>query len=162
ASGIERINLEDALKRLEEAAIGTIHGFCAQILRERPVEARIDPGFEELTEPEADRLRARAFDWWFQRKLDEGSETLRRALTRLAWRESFFESTPVESLQYAGKQLVEWRDHDMPWRRDPAFQRNARIDLLMEECNALAGLAAQCPRKTDNLVGSLRPLADFV
>ena len=80
-------HLEDALERLEEAAIGTIHGFCAQILRERPVEARIDPDFEELTEPEADRLRARAFDAWFQRKLDSGSEALRRALARLAWRE---------------------------------------------------------------------------
>ena len=34
ASGTERENLEDALKRLEEAAIGTIHSFCAQILRE--------------------------------------------------------------------------------------------------------------------------------
>ena len=80
---------EDALERLEEAAIGTIHGFCAQILRERPVEARIDPGFEELTEPEAARMCARAFDLWFQRKLDAGAEALRRALARLAWRESW-------------------------------------------------------------------------
>src|SRR5205085_2576259 len=31
----ERKNLEDALERLEEASIGTIHAFCAQILRER-------------------------------------------------------------------------------------------------------------------------------
>ena len=44
--------LEDALQRLEEASIGTIHSFCAQILRERPVEARIDPAFEELTDQE--------------------------------------------------------------------------------------------------------------
>ena len=46
----ERENLEDALKRLEEASIGTIHSFCAQILRERPVEARIDPAFQDLPE----------------------------------------------------------------------------------------------------------------
>ena len=81
-----RGHLEDALERLEEAAIGTIHGFCEQILRERPVEARIDPAFEVLTEPEADRLRARAFDSWLQQKLRDGSDTLRRALARLAWR----------------------------------------------------------------------------
>src|SRR2546427_10205842 len=31
-----RVHLEHALTHLEEAAIGTIHGFCAQILRERP------------------------------------------------------------------------------------------------------------------------------
>src|SRR5947209_56205 len=42
--------LEDALARLEEASIGTIHSFCAQLLRERPVEARVDPAFEELSE----------------------------------------------------------------------------------------------------------------
>src|SRR5262245_25934749 len=46
-------NLEDALKRLEEARIGTIHSFCAEILRQRPVEARIPPGFEELDEAQA-------------------------------------------------------------------------------------------------------------
>src|SRR5438874_2400568 len=34
ATGGERIALEDALERLEEASIGTIHSFCAQILRE--------------------------------------------------------------------------------------------------------------------------------
>src|SRR5262245_27429746 len=33
-----RQHLEHALAHLEEAAIGTIHSFCAQILRERPVE----------------------------------------------------------------------------------------------------------------------------
>jgi hypothetical protein len=65
AGAAERVHLEDALERLEEAAIGTIHGFCAQILRERPVEARIDPAFEELTEPEAARVYGRAFDLCF-------------------------------------------------------------------------------------------------
>ena len=32
--------LEDALRHLEEAHVNTIHGFCAELLRERPVEAR--------------------------------------------------------------------------------------------------------------------------
>jgi ATP-dependent exoDNAse (exonuclease V) beta subunit len=160
----ERDHLEDALERLEEAAIGTIHGFCAQILRERPVEARIDPDFEELTEPEADRLRGRAFDLWFQRKLDAGSEALRRALARLAWRETWrgaqSESSPVESLKYTGKQLVDWRDHTAPWRREP-FDRNARIDALLAETRALAAIVSQCPRSSDNLVRSMHPLMDL-
>jgi ATP-dependent exoDNAse (exonuclease V) beta subunit len=165
ADPLERTHLEDALERLEEAAIGTIHGFCAQILRERPVEARIDPGFEELTEPEADRLRARAFDSWFQQKLDAGSDALRRALTRLAWREpprgsaGQSDRPPVESLKYTGKQLVEWRDHTAPWRRQP-FDRNGRIDALLAECRALAALVSQA-RSADNLVKSMRPLMDL-
>ena len=35
---IERTNLTDAIQRLEEAHVSTIHGFCADLLRERPVE----------------------------------------------------------------------------------------------------------------------------
>ncbi|HLY15679.1 MAG TPA: UvrD-helicase domain-containing protein, partial [Bryobacteraceae bacterium] len=160
--GAERACLEDALERLEEAAIGTIHGFCAQILRERPVEARIDPAFEELTEPEADRYRARAFDRWFQQKLDSGSPTLRRALARLAWRDPWqSDSPPAESLKQAAKALVEWRDHNMPWRRE-SFDRHARIDSLMVKCCELESLAGQSTRQGDNLVRSLRPLRDLV
>src|SRR5438093_1762452 len=45
SSASEILYLEDALKRLEEARIGTIHSFCAEILRQRPVEAQIPPGF---------------------------------------------------------------------------------------------------------------------
>ncbi len=162
ADAAERSHLEDALEHLEEAAIGTIHGFCAQILRERPVEARIDPAFQELTEPEADRLRERAFDWWFQRKLEAGSDTLRRALARLAWREVWqADHPPVESLKYAGKQLVEWRDHTAAWRKEP-FDRQARIDRLLAQCRALESLVRQCPRPSDSLVKSMRPLVGLI
>ena len=35
--------LEDAVQNLEEAHVSTIHGFCADLLRERPVEAQVDP-----------------------------------------------------------------------------------------------------------------------
>ena len=45
AGGGERARLEHALKNLEEAHISTIHGFCADLLREHPVEAGIDPLF---------------------------------------------------------------------------------------------------------------------
>jgi ATP-dependent exoDNAse (exonuclease V) beta subunit len=59
ASGTEVARLEAALAKLEEAHVNTIHGFCADLLRERPVEARVDPIFRVLTEPEAGRLYAR-------------------------------------------------------------------------------------------------------
>src|SRR3954451_2857693 len=45
AAGEEREALNQALRSLEEAHVSTIHGFCAEILRERPVEARVDPLF---------------------------------------------------------------------------------------------------------------------
>ncbi|MGH9660542.1 MAG: UvrD-helicase domain-containing protein, partial [Bryobacteraceae bacterium] len=82
-----RRNLEQALERLEEARIGTIHSFCGDILRERPVEAVVDPAFEEMSEPESKRLYRQAFRRWFEERLNEPSPALRRALSRLAARD---------------------------------------------------------------------------
>jgi ATP-dependent helicase/nuclease subunit A len=146
ADARERAHLEDALERLEEAAIGTIHGFCAQILRERPVEARIDPGFEELTEPEADRLRARAFDLWFQRKLDAGSDALRRALARLAWRDLAIRQPAGRVAQVRGQAVGGLARPHAPWRKRP-FDRNGRIDALLAQCRALAAWWASVARR---------------
>src|SRR5579883_57038 len=81
-------SIEEALRHLEEASIGTIHSFCAQILRERPVEACVDPAFEELNEQSSWRLYERAFDRWLEKRLEQDSPGLRRALARLAWRDS--------------------------------------------------------------------------
>jgi ATP-dependent helicase/nuclease subunit A len=47
-----RGRLEAALDGLERSFIGTIHSFCARLLRERPIEAGIDPDFRELEEHE--------------------------------------------------------------------------------------------------------------
>src|SRR5437762_14334897 len=74
--------LENALARLEEAHIGTIHSFCAELLRQRPVEARIAPGFEEIDEAQSARLYTRAFDTWIQRSLQSMPEGLSRTLAR--------------------------------------------------------------------------------
>ena len=68
-TGERRDRLEQALRFLEEARVSTIHGFCADLLRERPVEARIDPQFQVLTEDQASRLYDLAFDAWLQEQL---------------------------------------------------------------------------------------------
>ena len=65
----ERAALEDALRSLEEAQIGTIHGFCADLLKEYPVEAGVDPLFVVLTEDQARRRYDEAFSSWFQAAL---------------------------------------------------------------------------------------------
>jgi ATP-dependent helicase/nuclease subunit A len=53
---LERIRT--ALSSLERFFSGTIHAFCARLLRERPIEARVSPGFAELDDVE-DRLLRR-------------------------------------------------------------------------------------------------------
>ena len=57
-----RERLDAALTGLERAFIGTIHSFCARLLRERPVEAGIDPEFRELEDHEDRILLERSWD----------------------------------------------------------------------------------------------------
>lgn len=45
-----QMRLRDALTNIDNCFIGTIHSFCARILRERPIEAMINPQFEEADE----------------------------------------------------------------------------------------------------------------
>jgi ATP-dependent exoDNAse (exonuclease V) beta subunit len=149
--------LEDALKYFEEASIGTIHSFCAQLLRERPVEAGVDPAFEELSEQESNRLYQRSFRAWLERRLGEPSPGLRRAFARLAWRDSWDDSPPIEQLQWAGRKLVEWRDYPAPWRREP-FAREEEIATLMRMARELAELSSRPRRVTDNLYIALQPV----
>lgn len=53
---------ERELARETEAAwVGTIHGFCARVLREEPLALGLDPRFAVLDEPAARRLAERAF-----------------------------------------------------------------------------------------------------
>src|SRR5215472_12958800 len=42
---MERRGMHASARVLDRAFIGTIHGFCAQLLRRHPVEARVDPVF---------------------------------------------------------------------------------------------------------------------
>jgi ATP-dependent helicase/nuclease subunit A len=62
AEGEEKDRLEEALTHVEQCFIGTIHSFCARLLRERPVEAGVDLSFEEIDEEADRRLREEAWD----------------------------------------------------------------------------------------------------
>jgi ATP-dependent helicase/nuclease subunit A len=156
----ERGNLEDALERLEEASIGTIHSFCAQILRERPVEAVVDPAFQELTEGQARGIYANVFRTWFQEKLNETSPALRRALARIAAAaDSWNTGSAIEQLSNAGWSLVAWRDFPTHWRR-PQFDREHFIDELVEIMQQLADMSTRARRSNDVLARNLRPVRD--
>ncbi len=54
-------NLKAAAAALPECHIGTIHSFCARMLRERPVEAGINPDFRELDDEQDQLLRGEAW-----------------------------------------------------------------------------------------------------
>ena len=125
------------------------------------MEAVVDPAFQELSELQAARIYERAFRAWMQRKLGEGAPGLRRALVRLAWRDSFDGASPMEQLQYAAWKLIEWRDHPAPWR-SMEFNREAEVDRLVEQVRLVAEAASRCSKRNDNLVKSLGPARALV
>ena len=53
-----------ALDALDDAPISTIHGFAGRLLREFPVEARVDPAFEQLDGLGSELERARLWEEW--------------------------------------------------------------------------------------------------
>jgi ATP-dependent helicase/nuclease subunit A len=53
--------IQSALSNLERFFGGTIHSFCARLLRERPVESGVSPGFTELDEVQDVELRRRVW-----------------------------------------------------------------------------------------------------
>src|SRR6266516_1652697 len=60
--GQARERLAQALAHLDSCFVGTIHAFGARLLRERPVEAGVDPGFTEMDDPEDGAARREAWD----------------------------------------------------------------------------------------------------
>ena len=89
AEGETRARLDAALANLEQAHVSTIHTFCSDLLRERPVEAGVDPQFTMLTEPQAARLFAEGFRDWLQERLRDRLQDLPSGVRRALRRSSF-------------------------------------------------------------------------
>jgi len=152
----ERERLVLALEELEEAHIGTIHGFCAELLRQRPVEARVDPLFEAADEDQQGRLFDEAYDRWFQRVLGDPPEGVRRILRHKP--RGWDRTGPRELLRRAGLALVQQRDFTASWRRDP-WDREAAIDGIVSKIAALGALASRAEDKEDWAAKSLAEIA---
>lgn len=152
--------LEASVARLEEAHIGTIHSFCADVLRERPVEAAIDPAFREIDEQAAAALYDRAFQGWIESSLQNPSRAFERISSRLALQPSFDGSSPLDRLREAARGLIDWRDFPTPWRRQP-FPAAERIDGLVQAVDNLAERYDLCRNRYDYLRKSLEAVADL-
>ena len=127
--GIEAERARTALGHLGEAALGTIHGFCARLLRERPVEAGLDPEFRELEEADADRLLDLSWLEFLEKERTEESPAL-ADLTRLG----------VAPTQLAGlyKRLSQFRDVTPACRDLPIPDLDAAHKALEGFLNRLA------------------------
>ncbi|HIE93178.1 MAG TPA: ATP-dependent deoxyribonuclease subunit A [Acidobacteria bacterium] len=152
-------NIEHAIAHLEEAQVSTIHGFCADLLHERPVEAGVDPQFDVLADG-AGRTFSQAFDGWLQRALADPPDGVRRALRRRTaggFGDREDKQRPTERLKKAAADLSEWRDFPTAWRRE-TFERKVVIDQIVAHLIDFAELADRVSnRRSDRLYLDVRP-----
>ena len=96
---LARAGQTDALREVEAAPIQTIHAFAASILRERALDAGLDPDFRVLDQLQADLRFAQSWRSWLWS--ERGPAALERALDL---------GLPLRDLQFAAEQLSRNRD----------------------------------------------------
>ena len=165
-SSVRARNLDDAIAHLEEAQVSTIHGFCADLLRERPVEAQVDPRFAVLDESQAHQIFLEAFQDWLQAALDNPPEGVRRALRRKREWSRFDgpdtrDDSPTDRIARAAWDLAEWRDFTRPWRREN-FPRESMTDQVTALLMEFADLTDQAVYRDDPLYQAMQPVRAVV
>jgi ATP-dependent helicase/nuclease subunit A len=139
SSGVMRERFATALGHVERAYLGTIHSFCARLLRERPVEAGVDAVFHELDEADDHRLRRQA---WDEHVLDlvAGDDPVIAALDQLG--------IEVGQLRAAFIKLTEYSDVDQwPVPAVVAPDPSAVIPALSDYARRMVKVAAGFPRE---------------
>jgi len=126
-----RARLAAALAHLDSCFVGTIHAFGARLLRERPVEAGVDPGFVEMDDPEDGTARRGAWDR-FAEELFLTADPLLARLIEL--------QIPLRDLSDSFKTVCENSDVEIPIGArlpEPDFSgTRAEVEVFLERAAA--------------------------
>jgi ATP-dependent exoDNAse (exonuclease V) beta subunit len=142
----ERERLVAATHDLERAPVSTIHAFTGALLRERPFEAGLDPGFRVAAEIAGERVLDDAWDAWFDARMMEADPVFLRALT--------FE-LKLDDLRKAARRMVAERDVlDAPQER-PAFDPTSLRASVREAVATLQPFKPRCTDTDDDAYGQV-------
>jgi len=134
--GEERERYSRALASLDRCFIGTIHSFCARLLRERPLEAGVAPNFEEVSGPDEVRLRTESWTRFLDRLAGRDS----RLLKRLA-------AVGLRPAQLRGAFEELSNNPDVRFPAEPVPRPGpAEIAPVREALEALLGIRCACSR----------------
>lgn len=139
----ERIRI--ASNELDQASIQTIHSFAAQLLRERPLDAGLPPGWTPLDDVESREHFSDRWDEWLDEALgkDCADADLQAALRCLL--ES---KVGINNWRDVAKSFVD--NHDRLHHIDS--NSDANLAVMLSDClSVLNELAAKCSDKTDAL-----------
>lgn len=108
----ERKALEAAIQNINQCFIGTIHSFCAQLLRQRPIEAGLDPSFAEMDEMQSREFRDQCWDLYLEQLMETGREEQIEHLAML--------DVHVEDLRAVYHRVSQYEDVDL-FCKDSAY-----------------------------------------
>ncbi|MDD5142403.1 UvrD-helicase domain-containing protein [Methanoregula sp.] len=164
---------EKAAEDFMIAPVQTFHSFCAQVLREFPIEAGLEPGFIVLDEQQATRIRNHAFDELIHSPQDgpvnealvhvlsiTDQTNLRKILSTMYERREryaqFFAALDTDEthvLKTWTREVSEFRDDEIAaLRNNPSFSSSVRTLL------GLASAYAGVDDKAAQFLGEIQPL----
>ncbi|MDQ1237865.1 MAG: hypothetical protein QG577_49, partial [Thermodesulfobacteriota bacterium] len=108
-SPVEREKIRQAILRSDSCFIGTIHSFCAYLLRERPIEAGISLSFQEIDDAEDKVLLQEAWTEYVE-GLYERQDQILQDLQRVG--------VEIEELKTSYVKLCDFQDIE-EWPMDP-------------------------------------------
>jgi len=153
ATSLERLGT--ALDEIDRAFIGTIHSFCGRLLRERPLEVGLDPGFRELPVEERAGLHRQFWDSYLERQARDSDPRLEGVVKA---------GVSVSSLLGLFSHLVENPDvvfpaeHEAPPSMSEVGDVRAELEDLVSVGRELMDDVPQPGRKWDSLQTKIRKL----
>lgn len=136
-SQLALVGLHSALRDVDAAPIQTIHAFAAGILRERALDAGLDPDFRVLDQLQADLRFAQSWRSWLW-SADGPRAALQRALDL---------GLELRDLQAAAEQLSRNRDLTGDYRSGEAEEEQPEDQIMRDD--ALAGVTDELRRFID-------------
>ncbi|MGD8629021.1 MAG: UvrD-helicase domain-containing protein, partial [bacterium] len=151
ASG-DKSHLAEALWGLERMQVTTIHSFCASLIRERPVEAEVDPNFDVADELMSSIIEEELWDEWLARGMDERSACLERAL---AIGITIQNMRDLAGTLLANRDVLDYLPKTKGWNTsEPEFS-----EVFTESVRRLSGLACDnCQVEGDAMAGFIEGL----
>ena len=149
-TGEDRKRLERAVSELDEASVQTIHSFAAQLLRERPLDAGLPPGWMNLDEiADSERFNER-WDGWLETTLARDADIS----TELAASLRYLAETEGDTGKWKTVAQAICEDlHRLPGSGGVVESGlGSVVDSTLE---ALSELAGECSNTSDRLYGQL-------
>jgi len=132
--GLQRENMPHLTAAVETSPIGTIHAFCANILRQFALEANLDPQFSVISELEHRTFLNEVFQSWFTQSLSTYASTFKKT------RSSEISFTKIRQL---ASKLYDYRDLLQHISIQPEAIKPEDLAALIAEAKELYQFAMQ-------------------